>query len=529
MGKDLRTTAVQLKLHRQARIDTTAWGLKNAQPFFPPLETLFKTDTVSSLQDYGVRLSEEIETVVDAGHIKVSKGKVVPIHRKTTMILSPFKWMRGDYGALGLPKPDEVATDLQETLQSPHTAGYVGALTSIALSESGCIHFPRVYGVYTALATSHTIDVSDDYEDLSDRRWFGENLGKTFDLKLRQTDGRVEFLHTRSQRPGLRLGDDADLADMITDVDADHVSEPSDRQDGSESHMDSESEFGSASTSESGDDDFDIRSCDCGSESTDDDDEEEDDEPFAWATFKDVPVITTVMEQCEGTFYDLITKHTEPEKQAAWVSQIVFALAYAQRNYGFTHNDLHGNNVMYVPTDQTHLYYKHNGSAYRVPTFGYVMKIIDFDRAIVSVRLHGMKEPRQFVSSQFKTDDEAAGQYNIEPFVSASHPRIAPNPSFDLCRFATSMFWDMFPEGPDHAYEHPLCEVFKQWMTQSDGTSVFFREEKDRHDRYHGFDLYKAIARYCKDSATPRREIAKLTAFGIPSVPLGAACLFLES
>jgi hypothetical protein len=258
-------------------------------------------------------------------------------------------------------------------------------------------------------------------------------------------------------------------------------------------------------------------------------DDEGEDEPFAWATFKDVPVITTVMEVCEGTFYDLVEKHTEPEKHAAWVAQIVFALAYAQRNYGFTHNDLHGNNVMYVPTEQTHLYYKHNGTAYRVPTYGYVMKIIDFDRAIVSLRLLGMKEPRQFVSSQFREDDEAAGQYNIEPFFDSNHPRIAPNPSFDLCRFATSMFWEMFPEGPDHAYTHPLFEVFKQWMAQSDGTSVFFRAKKDRHDRYHGFDLYKAIARYCKDSATPRREIAKLVAFVTPSIPLGAACLFLES
>jgi hypothetical protein len=529
MVKELRTSAVQLKLHRQARIDGTAWDLRNVQPFFPPLETLFKTDKVSSLQDYGVRTSDDIESVVDADHIKVSKGKVVPIHRKTTMILSPFKWMRGDYGALGLPKPEDVASDMQEKLQSPHTAGYVGAMCSIALSESGCIHFPKVYGVYTALAAKHTLDVSDDYEDLSDRRWFAENLGKTFELKLRQTDGQVEFMHTRSQRPGLQLGEETDLGELITDVDADHVSEPSER-DQSESHEEGDSDYGTDSMSESNEDEFEIRSCDCGSDVSDEEEEEEcDEEPFAWATFKDVPVITTVMEKCEGTFYDLVKTHSQPEKHAAWVAQIVFALSYAQRNYGFTHNDLHGNNVMYVPTDQTHLFYKHNGVCYRVPTFGYVMKIIDFDRAIFSLRLNGMKESRQFVSSQFQADDEAAGQYNIEPFFNTSHPRIAPNPSFDLCRFATSMFWDMFPEGPDHAYTHPLFEVFKQWMLQSDGTSVFFREQMDRHDRYHGFDLYKAIARYCKDSATPRRELAKLTAFATPSVPLGTPCLFLEA
>jgi hypothetical protein len=528
MGKDLRTTAVQLKLHRYPRIDGTPWDLKNMQPFFPPLEKLFKTEIVSNFHDYGVRLSDEIEKVVDGDQIKTTGGKVPLVHRKTTMILSPFKWMRGDYGTLGLPKTEEIATDMQEKLQSPHTAGYVGALTSIVLSESGCIHFPKVYGVYTAISTNHTIDISDDYEDLSERKWFMENIGKMFELKLRQAEGTAEFSHTRGHRPVVHLGEEVSLDDMITDVNVDHVSEPSVHS-RSASAEDSEEESAYESESEESEDEFEILSCDCSDGESDEEEEEGDDEPFAWATFKDVPVITTVMEKLDGTFYDLIQKHPEPEKHAAWVAQIVFALAYAQRNYGLTHNDLHGNNVMYIPTEQTHLYYKHHGVAYCVPTYGYVMKIIDFDRAIVSVRLLGMKEPRQFASSQFQSEDEAAGQYNIEPFGDPARPRIPPNPSFDLCRFATSMFWDMFPEGPDHPYTHPLFEVFKQWMMQSDGSSVFFRKQNDRHDRYHGFDLYKAIARYCKDSATPRRELAKLTPFVVPSVPLGTPCLFLES
>jgi hypothetical protein len=208
---------------------------------------------------------------------------------------------------------------------------------------------------------------------------------------------------------------------------------------------------------------------------------------------------------------------------------MVFALAYAQRNFGFTHNDLHGNNVMYVPTDQEFLYYTTGGHSYKIPTYGYIIKIIDFDRAITTVRLCGMKEPRTFVSSQFQPNDEAAGQYNIEPFFTTSQPRIPPNPSFDLGRFATSVFWDLFPEGPTQAYTHPLFEVFKQWMTQHDGTSVLFRKELDRHDRYHGFDLYKALARYCKDSAVPRNEIAKMTSYQISTIPLGTSYLFIDS
>ena len=158
---------------------------------------LFKTEQVTSFKEYGIKLSEQLETIVDADTIKV-KGVSVPVHRKTTMILSPFKWMRGDYGALGLPLPEDTATDLREKLQSPYTAGYVGALTSIELSESECPHFPKVYGVYTAISASHTIDISDDYEEISERKWFTEKMGKTFDLKLRQPEGSPSFTHTRS-------------------------------------------------------------------------------------------------------------------------------------------------------------------------------------------------------------------------------------------------------------------------------------------------------------------------------------------
>lgn len=527
MGKDLRTNATLLRLHKYPRLDGSAWDMKNLQPFFPPLETLFKTHTVSNLSDYGVRLSDEMEKIVDESHVQV-KGKPVEVHRKTTMILSPFKWMRGDYGTIGLPKPEDVAEDMQEKLQSPHTAGYVGALASIALSESECIHFPKVYGVYVGLSGKHTIDISDDYEELSERRWFGENLGKTFELKLRTPEATAEFTHTRSQRPGVLLGDDAVL-DGIQELEAEHMSTPSSRS-LSNSDADSSS-YEEEEEEEDGDDQFDIRSCDC-SDTSDDEglDDEGEDEPFAWATFKDVPVITTVMEKCEGTYYDLLEKHQEPEKHSAWFGQIVFALAYAQRNFGFTHNDLHGNNVMYVSTDKEYLYYKHGGTCYRLPTYGYILKIIDFDRAAFSLRLIGMKEPRTFVSSQFQPNEEAAGQYNIEPFFSQEHPRIPLNASFDLARFATSVFWEFFPEGPTHSYTHPLFSVLKQWMSQSDGSSVLFRTQKpDRHDRYHGFDLYKAIARYCKDSAVPRREIGKLLSFQVPSVPVGQGYLYLES
>jgi hypothetical protein len=524
MVKDLRTQSVELRLHRIPKLKADAWNIDHAQPFFPSLEQLFKTEKLAAMSEYGVKLPEGIESVVDATHVKTTKGQTIEIHRKTTMILSPFKTMKGEYSVPGLPKPAETARTHSEQMQSPHTAAYVGALTSTVLATSDCVHFPRVYGVYAAMASKHEVDISDDYEDLCDRKWFVDNIGKTFELRLRSVGGDA-FTHTRGQRVAVQVGDDIELD--TEDVDVEHVDEPTTAGVVEEYEIPSESDQSEYSDSED-EDVFDIESCACDdSEEEEDEDEEEDEEPFAWATFASVPVVTTVMEKCAGTFYDLLKTSSDAERHTAWVAQIVFALAYAQRTFGFVHNDLHGNNVMYVPTTEEWLYYRHHGVTYRVPTYGVLIKIIDFDRAAVSVRVTGMKDSRFFLSSQFKQDEEAAGQYNIEPFYTPTYPRIPLNPSFDLARFASSVFWDMFPNGPKSETSHPLFELFKHWTTLPDGSSVIFRAKGDNHDRYHGFDLYKAITRNLKESAVPRKELLKFGRYVVTPSPFLTSVLVI--
>lgn len=526
MVKELRTQSVDMKLHRSPKIQGTSWGLTHVQPFFPPLETLFKTERLSNLSEYGVKLPEEVETVVDETHVKTTKGRVLPVHRKTTMVLSPYKTMKGSYAVPSLPKPAEVAKEMEEQTQSPYTAGYVGAMTSVALSLSGCAHFPKVYGVYTAVATKHELNISDDYEDLCDRKWFSDQIGKTFDLRLRDEGGDGAFTHTRGRRSAVDL-EDAAIELETTDLETAHVETPTGGSVVEDYEI--ESSHSSEGSSDSEEDVYEIESCDCDMDSEEEGSEEDDDdEPFAWATFKDVPVITTVMEPCEGTFYDLLKTSKDPAHHTAWVAQIVFALAYAQRSHGFVHNDLHGNNVMFVSTNEPTLFYNVGGTCYAVATYGKLLKIIDFDRAGVSVKLQGMKEPRLFLSSQFKPDEEAGGQYNCEPFYDQAYPRVPMNPSFDLVRFASSVFWDMFPKGPDAATDSPLRDIFLAWTTLPDGSSVMFRAKRDNHDRYHGFGLYKAIARYCKDTAVPRRELSKFKQFVVPRIPAGQHFLLIE-
>ena len=46
-------------------------------------------------------------------------------------------------------------------------------------------------------------------------------------------------------------------------------------------------------------------------------------------------------------------------------------------------------------------------------------------------------------------------------------------------------------------------------------------------DRYYGFDLYKAIARYAKDTAVPRKEISEFKQF-IGTIPFGETFLNID-
>lgn len=527
---ELKSSSIQLSLHK--------WNLQNVkssalshlnidavQPFYPSLEILFKTNSLETVGEYGIRLDEEVASFMSSTSIRTSKYELCDIHCKTTMILSPFKLIQGEYGSrIGLPSTSEQSGEMTSKMQLPHNAAYVGSLISTVLSQSKCPHFPKVYGVFTGLSKSHTIDISDDYIELCDRSWFSANIGKTFDLKLADhVRDTIEFQHTRTSRPVLDIGE-ATMLEGVEELETQHVdSEMADLQKLMEEPIEDDSESDSSSVSTSYI--YKVNSCDCEDDGSidEEDDDDESEEPFAWASFANVPVQTTVMEKCEGTLFKLLTENPDTNKHLAWISQVMFALAFAQRNFGLVHNDLHSNNVMYVKTDQEYMYYSCNGSHYRVPTYGYLIKIIDFERGVASVKLTGMKESKVFMSDHFSVDEEAGGQYNTEPFYNSKFPSIKPNASFDLVRLATSLFWDLFPEGPDHEEynSNPLHAFFVRWLMIDDESSIMFGKKDPHHDRYHGFHLYKAIARFCKDTAVPRKEIERLKdIFGISSIPI---------
>jgi hypothetical protein len=510
---ELRSSTISLQVSRCKDLPTiragakTYWNADHVQPFFPPIETLFKTENLENVHEYGLKFDEQVQSILSKNTIQTSAGQK-NVHIKSTMLLSPFKWMRGDYSTtLGLGTTQETAATIHHKVQSHHNAAYVGSLFSSVFSQTKCVHFPKVYGVFSGISSHHTIDISDDYEDLMDKPWFSQNIGQTFELKLNDSITTPAFQHTRVAKQEMNLSDDTSILNGIEEIPGIAsedviMGELNPVFASSGDDIDAASESSSVSTSYI----FDIRSCDCSVK--EDTKEEEDGDGFAWATFKNVPVQYTLMEQCEGVLHTLMTEQTDTQKHLAWITQVIFALLYIQKTFGFVHNDLHSNNIMYVSTNKEFLYYKVGEKTYKVPTYGYIIKLIDFERGMGSIRLAGMKEPKHFMSDHFAMNEEAGGQYNTDPFYIQKFPVVKANPSFDLARLATSLFWDLFPKGPeenDYA-SNPVFQVLMRWL-KVDNTSLLFAEGNPRHERYHGFHLYKAIARFCKDTALPRKEV----------------------
>jgi hypothetical protein len=199
------------------------------------------------------------------------------------------------------------------------------------------------------------------------------------------------------------------------------------------------------------------------------------------------PVQMICLEKCEGTIDHLLETGVISKKEgAAAMMQIVMTLIAYQRAFSFTHNDLHTNNIMYVPTDAEFLYYKYNKKTYQVPTYGRIFKIIDFGRSIY--RFCG----QVFCSDSFAPGGDAATQYNCEPYMTDKKPRLDPNPSFDLCRLGCAMYDFLIDEEPECDLDVFQKTIYR-WCCDDNKKNILYK--KNGEERYPDFKLYKMIAR----------------------------------
>ena len=231
-----------------------------------------------------------------------------------------------------------------------------------------------------------------------------------------------------------------------------------------------------------------------GSESGSDDESHSDmssvEEDPIFVKINKFPVQLIALECCEKTLDSLILDKILSDKEwGSIVMQILMTLITYQKAFKLTHNDLHSNNIMYVPTDKKHIFYTYKKRNYKVPTFGRLFKIIDYGRAIYKYK------KKLICSDSFHKEGDASTQYNCEPYMDENKPRLEPNFSFDLCRLGCSIFDYLIEDlkEVDELDDAPIIKIITDWCKDDKGRNIMYKV--NGQERYPEFKLYKMIAR----------------------------------
>ena len=480
------------------------------------LNNLLSLDKINSMDSHNSCNAQVIDN-----ENKVSNKD---IFFKFSPLLDPTKYMIGKYDSsdnsmLELPKFGEVSGHAKTN--DPNNSAYVDSfftyLSSQLLHNHNFLHSLDFYGSFLGQKNDFQVNIADEIEYLNDSEFFHKNRGSLFSVDNNFANERFNF-NTRNNKDRIKLSDNledenilqlSDIADISeldsifisntnlidtsgasllfscdlsgnntrkTDDSSSCSSRSSDTE--NEDESDDEDDEGDGSSSSSG-----------GSQDTDYSTASED---ILMANINQFPVQVIAMEKCQDTLDSLIVESEEDLRDAEWgsmVIQVIMTLLAYQKCFSFTHNDLHTNNIMYVPTEKQYLYYKWDGKHYKVPTFGRLYKIIDFGRAIYKFRGNVV------CSDSYHPKGDAATQYNFEPYFNDKKPRLEPNSSFDLCRLGCSLYDFVIdeieenPKSPQNAAKRLIIE----WCKDDKDRNILYKNNGD--ERYPDFKLYKMIAR----------------------------------
>lgn len=519
----------------------TQEGFSDIQTFYPGMGVVCNLKTIPEDDlwlDHSFRLAKvyNVQTTKTSGAVDLQiekNSQESGIHlqdisgfRKITHLLDPVRWLQGKYSLPkhpSLPWHQDSWEAAWNKLQDPMNQAYVEAMATYAFSrlrEADITpHFHLFYGSLCANADTYAYNITDSYMSFRHSRWFWEGQEKkTFRLWVDDATPE-EVKEAIFQQP-------EDLEDSSDEDSISELSEESlrglecDITDAKSIHSADGSAFESASESETKSSKDEEES-----EKTESDDDEE---LEIYAEIKNFPIMMMFTECSKGTMDDLLDDFEEVGCEPgtdkweltwkAWVFQILAALCVGQHIFGFTHNDLHSNNIVWSPTDLKHLYYKTNdGTYFKVPTFGKIFRIIDFGRSIFTINEHF------FYSDDFKKGNDAAEQFNFgELYDPSEGDEVYPNPSFDLCRFTVSVFESLFPEcpplkkkgevlseEPDLVIKETESELYNtmwKWLLCDDGHNVLM--DPDGSERYPDFDLYKVITSQVH-GAVPAEQVKK--------------------
>jgi hypothetical protein len=439
---------------------------------------------------------------------------------KQAPILDPFKYLLGKYNLENYSLPTIEMTEsniVSDKINDMNNSAYVDGLfyyLSSQLSEKfNFKHGIEFYGSFLAIKNNFKINIEDDIEYLLKSDYFNSNKH----LFLLENDGSLPLLtidnSTEHNLTASTINDELFEGVFVDDNKEEEFKSLEEIeitvQSSSCSSVNSSSTCSSRTSfttvSEAGDDESqegsDEESGSEGSEDEGSDYESGDEGSGSYSSHNDNPIYATLpkfhvnlifMEKCVNTMDNLILKK-EFKSDDEWFSclfQIIMILITFQKCFSFTHNDLHTNNIMYVHTNEQYLFYHYNKKYYKVPTYGRIFKIIDFGRSIYKINNH------LICSDSFKKGEDAATQYNIEPYLNPNKPRVEPNYSFDLCRLACSIFDYLIDDIRDVKHMDklsPLVKLIVEWCLDDNKLNVLYKS--NGAERYEEFKLYKMIAR----------------------------------
>ena len=438
---------------------------------------------------------------------------------KQAPILDPFKYLLGKYNlenyslpSIELTESNTVSDKINDMNNSAYVDGLFYYLSSQLSEKFNFKHGIEFYGSFLAIKNDFKINIEDDIEYLLKSDYFNSNKH----LFLLENDGSLPVLtidnSTEHNLTASTINDE-----LFEGIFVDDNKEPEESNSLEEIEITNilQSSVNSSSTcssrtsfttvSETGHDtDDEETGSETGSESSDYEsgsDEELSHDSGSYGSHNENPVYATLpkfhvnlifMEKCVNTMDHLILKK-EFKSDDEWFSclfQIIMILITFQKCFSFTHNDLHTNNIMYVHTNEPYLFYHYNKKYYKVPTYGKIFKIIDFGRSIYKINNH------LICSDSFKKGEDAATQYNMEPYFNTNKPRVEPNYSFDLCRLACSIFDYLIDDIRDIKNMEklsPLVRLIVEWCLDDNKLNVLYKS--NGAERYEEFKLYKMIAR----------------------------------
>ena len=445
-------------------LNTTNWG--NV--------TLSHLLTLSSVVEKNVENENTFTAIV---RDQQENEQRVNVFFKYSPLLDPNKYITGAYqiGTDDLLPSFNVQT--HEKICDTNNAAYIDSFfyyLSSRLKHKGFVHGLDFYGSYLGYKGDFKYMLEDDAEFIMNDGFFKKHHGDLFQASV-ELPGKQDKLN---------IGEECTIEFDSLDDDVPASKEKAVETEIVECNI-SEEKMSLKSKSSS------ISSNSSNSES--DNGEEESlgsnvssDVPYepndAHVTIKKYPVQIIAIESCKQTL-DSLLDTIQPNELTSCLFQVIMTLIAYQKVYQFTHNDLHTNNIMYITTEEEYLYYFVDDTAYQVPTFGKIFKIIDFGRSVYTF------QDKKFVSDSFSDRGDAATQYNTEPYYDETKPRLEPNYSFDLCRLACSMV-DMLPETDEY---EALNDLIEDWCMDDKGRNVVYKKNGD--ERYPGFKLYKMIAR----------------------------------